>query len=38
LLGAPIRRYRTALLPFILLVIGASVIVQKDTLRVLFGI
>jgi cadmium resistance protein CadD (predicted permease) len=38
LLGAPIRRYRTALLSFILLVIGASVIVQKDTLRVLFGI
>ncbi|WP_144156600.1 cadmium resistance transporter [Paraburkholderia sp. BCC1885] len=38
LLGAPIRRYGTALLPFILLVIGVSVIVQNDTLRVLFGI
>lgn len=38
LLGAPIRRYGTALLPFILLVIGTSVIVGNDTLRVLFGI
>ena len=38
LLGAPIRRYGTALLPFILLVIGVSVIVQNETLRVLFGI
>jgi hypothetical protein len=38
LLGAPIRRYGTALLPFILLVIAVSVIVQNDTLRVLFGI
>ncbi|MFM0233120.1 cadmium resistance transporter [Paraburkholderia sediminicola] len=38
LLGAPIRRYGTALLPPILLVIGVSVIVQNDTLRVVFGI
>lgn len=38
LLGAPIRRYGTALLPLILLVIGASVIVQNDTLRIVFGI
>jgi cadmium resistance protein CadD (predicted permease) len=37
LLGAPIRRYGTALLPVILLVIGVSVIVQNDTLHVLFG-
>lgn len=38
LLGAPIRRYGTALLPPILLVIGVSVIVQNDTLRNVFGI
>ncbi|WP_341314961.1 cadmium resistance transporter [Paraburkholderia sp. IMGN_8] len=38
LLGAPIRRYGTALLPLILLVIGVSVIVQNDTLRAVFGI
>ncbi|CAE6710516.1 cadmium resistance transporter [Paraburkholderia haematera] len=38
LLGAPIRRYGTALLPLILLVIGVSVIVQNDTLRVVFGL
>jgi cadmium resistance protein CadD (predicted permease) len=37
LLGAPIRRYGTALLPLILLVIGASVIVENDTLRIVFG-
>jgi cadmium resistance protein CadD (predicted permease) len=37
LLGAPIRRYGTALLPLILLVIGLSVIVQNDTLRIVFG-
>lgn len=37
-LGAPIRRYGTALLPFILLVIGVSVITQHDTLRIVFGI
>jgi cadmium resistance protein CadD (predicted permease) len=37
LLGAPIRRYGSALLPFILLVIGVSVIVNNDTLRLLFG-
>ncbi|NYH13019.1 cadmium resistance transporter [Paraburkholderia bryophila] len=38
LLGAPIRRYGTALLPLILLVIGVSVIVQNDTLRIVFGL
>jgi cadmium resistance protein CadD (predicted permease) len=38
LLGAPIRRYGTALLPLILLVIGASVIAQNNTLHVLFGL
>jgi cadmium resistance protein CadD (predicted permease) len=38
LLGAPIRRYGTALLPLILLVIGVSVIVQNDTLQIVFGI
>jgi cadmium resistance protein CadD (predicted permease) len=38
LLGAPIRRYGTALLPFILLVIGVSVITQNGTLHALFGI
>ncbi|WP_246278991.1 cadmium resistance transporter [Paraburkholderia ultramafica] len=38
LLGAPIRRYGTALLPLILLAIGVSVIVQNDTLRIVFGI
>jgi cadmium resistance protein CadD (predicted permease) len=38
LLGAPIRRYGTALLPLILVVIGVSVIVDNDTLRVVFGI
>lgn len=37
LLGAPIRRYGTALLPLILLTIGASVIAQNDTLRIIFG-
>jgi cadmium resistance protein CadD (predicted permease) len=37
LLGAPIRRYGTALLPLILLAIGASVIAQNDTLRIVFG-
>lgn len=38
LLGAPIRRFGTALLPLILLVIGISVIVQNGTLHVLFGL
>jgi cadmium resistance protein CadD (predicted permease) len=38
LLGAPIRRYGTALLPLILLIIGVSVIAQNDTLRIVFGI
>ncbi|ANB73307.1 cadmium transporter [Paraburkholderia phytofirmans OLGA172] len=38
LLGAPMRRYGTALLPLILLVIGVSVIVQNDTLRIVFGL
>lgn len=38
LLGAPIRRYGTALLPLILLVIGVSVIVGNDTLRIVFGL
>ena len=38
LLGAPIRRYGTALLSLILVVIGVSVIVQNDTLRIVFGI
>lgn len=38
LLGAPIRRYGTALLPLVLLIIGVSVIVQNDTLRIVFGI
>jgi cadmium resistance protein CadD (predicted permease) len=38
LLGAPIRRYGTALLPLILIAIGASVIVQHDTLGIVFGI
>ncbi|WP_414695583.1 cadmium resistance transporter [Paraburkholderia sp.] len=38
LLGAPIRRYGTALLPLILLVIGISVIAQNDTLRIVFGL
>ncbi|MGA7777966.1 MAG: cadmium resistance transporter [Paraburkholderia sp.] len=38
LLGAPIRRYGTALLPFILLVIGVSVIVENGTLHALFGL
>ncbi|MBC8747874.1 cadmium resistance protein CadD (predicted permease) [Paraburkholderia sp. WC7.3g] len=37
LLGAPIRRYGSALLPLILLAIGVSVIVNNDTLRLLFG-
>lgn len=37
LLGAPIRRYGSALLPLILLVIGVSVIAQNDTLRIVFG-
>ncbi|KAA1015910.1 cadmium transporter [Paraburkholderia panacisoli] len=38
LLGAPIRRYGTALLPLILLAIGVSVIARNDTLRLVFGI
>lgn len=38
LLGAPIRRYGTALLPLILLAIGVSVIAQNDTLRLVFGL
>jgi cadmium resistance protein CadD (predicted permease) len=38
LLGAPIRRYGTALLPLILLAIGVSVITRNDTLRLVFGI
>jgi cadmium resistance protein CadD (predicted permease) len=38
LLGAPIRRYGSALLPLILLTIGISVIVQNQTLRIVFGI
>jgi cadmium resistance protein CadD (predicted permease) len=38
LLGAPIRRYGSVLLPLILLVIGVSVIVENDTLRIVFGI
>nr|WP_279635255.1 cadmium resistance transporter [Paraburkholderia lacunae] len=38
LLGAPIRRYGTALLPLILLVIGVSVIAQNDTPRMVFDI
>jgi cadmium resistance protein CadD (predicted permease) len=38
LLGAPIRRYGTALLPFVLLVIGVSVIVENGTLHTLFGL
>ncbi|APA84388.1 cadmium resistance transporter [Paraburkholderia sprentiae WSM5005] len=37
LLGAPVRRYGSALLPPILLAIGVSVIVNNDTLRLLFG-
>ena len=37
LLGAPIRRYGSALLPLILVAIGVSVIVNNDTLRLLFG-
>jgi len=38
LLGAPIRRYGTAVLPLILVIIGVSVIAQNDTLRIVFGI
>ncbi|RFU46507.1 cadmium resistance transporter [Paraburkholderia sp. DHOC27] len=38
LLGAPIRRYGTALLPVILLVVGFSVIAENDTLRLVFGL
>lgn len=38
LLGAPIRRYGTALLPLILVMIGLSVIAQNDTLRIVFGV
>lgn len=38
LLGAPLRRYGTALLPLILLIIGVCVIAQNDTLRIVFGI
>ncbi|WP_233848322.1 cadmium resistance transporter [Paraburkholderia sp. HD33-4] len=37
LLGAPIRRYGSALLPLILLAIGVSVIVSNETLRLVFG-
>ena len=37
LLGAPIRRYGSALLPLILLAIGVSVIANNDTLRLLSG-
>ncbi|MCC8405352.1 cadmium resistance transporter [Paraburkholderia sp. MMS20-SJTN17] len=37
LLGAPIRRYGSAVLPPILVGIGVSVIVSNDTLRVLSG-
>ncbi|RZF26582.1 cadmium transporter [Paraburkholderia sp. UYCP14C] len=37
LLGAPIRRYGSALLPLILLTIGVSVIVSNDTLPLVFG-
>lgn len=38
LLGAPIRRYGTALLPLILVGIGVSVIAHNDTLRIVFGL
>ena len=38
MLGAPIRRYGTAVLPLILVIIGVSVIAQNDTLRILFGL
>lgn len=38
LLGAPIRRYGTALLPLILVIIGVSVVTQNDTLRIVFGL
>ncbi len=38
LLGAPIRRYGTALLPWILIAIGVSVVVQHDTLKIVFGV
>nr|WP_244195911.1 cadmium resistance transporter [Paraburkholderia susongensis] len=38
LLGAPIRRYGSALLPLILLAIGVSVIVHNDTLHAVFGL
>ncbi|MEX3636872.1 cadmium resistance transporter [Paraburkholderia sp. BR14320] len=37
LLGAPIRRYGSALLPPILLAIGLSVLLNNDTLRLLSG-
>jgi cadmium resistance protein CadD (predicted permease) len=37
LLGAPIRRYGTALLPLILIAIGVSVIAQNNTLHVVLG-
>jgi cadmium resistance protein CadD (predicted permease) len=37
LLGAPIRRYGSGLLPLILAIIGVSVIAQNDTLRIVFG-
>ncbi|WP_233802281.1 cadmium resistance transporter [Paraburkholderia sp. HP33-1] len=37
LLGAPIRRYGSAVLPLILVGIGVSVIVSNDTLQVLSG-
>ncbi|MBN3803135.1 cadmium transporter [Paraburkholderia sp. Ac-20336] len=38
LLGAPVRRYGSALLPPILLAIGVSTIVHNDTLHVVFGL
>jgi cadmium resistance protein CadD (predicted permease) len=38
LLGAPVRRYGSALLPLILLTIGVSMIAQKPTLRLVIGI
>jgi len=38
LLGAPVRRYGSALLPPILLAIGVTTIVHHDTLHVVFGL
>ncbi|MEX3900180.1 cadmium resistance transporter [Paraburkholderia sp. BR10954] len=37
LLGGPIRRYGSAVLPLILLAIGVSVLLNSDTLRLLSG-